>query len=94
MALNGSETVKKHRIEMTDRTSVSVTGVSDIISFDDTAVILETVGGILSVDGQDMHIVSMNVDSGEMLISGSVNGIIYPQSIGKRGGGLFRKRSK
>lgn len=93
MALSNSETAKKHKIELIDRASVSVTGVNDVVNFDDSAVILETCGGVLSIDGQELHIVSLNVDSGEIVISGSINGIIYPQSLGKSGG-LFRKKSR
>lgn len=94
MAINSSETVKKHQVEMTDRKDLTVTGVSDVINFDDSSVVLETSGGILSVDGQELHIVNLNVDSGEITISGSINGIIYPQSMAKSTGGFFRRRSK
>ena len=94
MALNNSETVKKHRIEMTDRSDLSITGVSDVINFDETSVVLETSGGILSIDGEELHIVNLNVDSGEITVSGSVNGIIYPQSMTKGGGGFFRRKAK
>lgn len=94
MALSNQEALKKHRIEMIDRASVSVTGVSDVINFDESSVVLETSGGILSIDGQELHIVSLNVDSGEILVSGSISGIIYPGSINKSGGGFFRKKAK
>jgi len=93
MALNSSETLKKHIIEMTDRSSLSVSGVSDVINFDETSVVLETSGGILSIYGQELRIVNLNVDSGEIAVSGSINGIIYPQSFSK-GGGLFRRKTK
>ena len=95
MALNGTEQNKKHRVEMTDRTSAYVTGVSDVINFDESSVVLDTCVGILSIDGQDLHIVNLNVDSGEISVSGSsINGIIYPQSFSKGSGGFFRKRVK
>ena len=95
MALSGNEQVKKHRIEITDRANVSITGVSDVINFDESSVVLDTSAGILSIDGQELHIVSLNVDSGEISVSGSsINGIIYPQSFGKASGGFFRKKAK
>ena len=94
MALINSESAKKHRIEMTDRANVNITGVSDVINFDEASVVLETSGGILSIDGQELHIVNLNVDSGDISISGSINGIIYPQSISKGGSGFFRKKAK
>jgi sporulation protein YabP len=94
MALSNQETVKEHRIEMTDRALLNITGVSDVINFDETNVVLETSGGILSIDGDNLHVVNLNVDSGEVVVSGTVNGIIYPGSISKGGGGFFRKKSK
>jgi len=94
MALNNQEALKKHRIEMVDRTSLSITGVSDVINFDESSVVLQTSGGILSIDGQELHIVNLNVDSGEISVSGNVSGIIYPESLGKSGGGFFRKKAK
>ena len=94
MALVNQDSVKKHRLEMNDRSQLSVTGVTNVINFDDTSVVLETSEGILSVDGQELHIVSLNVDSGDVTVSGSINGIIYPQSISRAGGGLFRKKGK
>jgi sporulation protein YabP len=95
MAINGTEQIKKHRIDMSDRTNVCITGICDVINFDESSVVLDTSAGILSIDGQDLHIVSLNVDSGDITVSGSsINGIIYPQSFGKSVGGLFRKKSK
>ena len=94
MALINQEQIKKHRLELTDRTLLNVSGVISVINFDESSVVLETSGGILSVDGQDMHVVSLNVDSGDVTVSGSISGIIYPQSISRAHGGLFRKKGK
>ncbi len=94
MAQNITGNTPKHTVSLIGREELSVSGVQDVINFDDTCVVLQTVCGIMSIDGQDLHIVNLNVDSGEVSISGSVNGMIYPQSMTKSGGGLFRKRTK
>ena len=94
MALVNEEPKKNHRIEITDRVILNVSGVISVINFDESSVVLETSGGILSVDGQDMHIVNLNVDSGDVTVSGSISGIIYPQSISRARGGLFRKKGR
>lgn len=88
---NNSE---KHRIELKGRESLNISGVEDVINFDEGNVVLQTVCGILSVDGEDLHIVNLNVDSGDVSISGTVNGIIYPQSGVKQSGGFFRRMMK
>ena len=84
---------KSHLIEMAERKTLRVCGVDDVISFDEGCIVLSTVCGILSVDGRDLRIVSLDVDRGNVDISGSINGMIYPESM-KKGGGLFRRKQK
>ena len=83
-----------HTIGLKNRESLEISGVSDVISFDDMGIVLSTVCGVLSIDGKDLHIVTLNVDDGNVAITGTVNGIIYPESGGNRGGGFFRRRAK
>lgn len=83
---------KKHLLEMEERKKLTVSGVDDVISFDEACILLSTVCGIMSVDGAEMRIVSLDLESGRVEISGNVNGIIYPESARK--GGLLRKRQK
>jgi sporulation protein YabP len=89
---NNRATAKKHTLEMAERKTLTVCGVQDVISFDDSCILLSTVCGVMSVDGAEMRIVSLDLESGKVEISGSVNGIIYPESAAKVG--LFRKRQK
>ncbi len=83
---------KKHILEMVERKSVTLQGIDDVISFDEGCIVLLSVCGIISIDGKDMHIVSLDLDTGRVEISGTVNGIIYPESTGK--GGLLRRKQK
>ncbi|MBR2473527.1 MAG: sporulation protein YabP [Clostridia bacterium] len=85
--------VKKHSLQMANRESLYVSGVEDVVSFDEACIVLSTVCGIMSVDGSGMHILSLDTDKGDVEISGSVNGIIYPEGAVK-GGGIFRKRQR
>lgn len=80
----------KHSIRLEGREQLFVSGVEDVLSFDEAGVVLKTVAGVLSVDGTELRITSLNVESGDVEIEGSVNGIIYPQSQTKRPG-LFRR---
>ncbi len=78
---------------MSERETLTVTGVTDVINFDETSVILETTSGVMSVDGSDLHIINLNVDSGDVTVTGSISGIIYPQSMPKSSG-FLRKKSR
>ncbi len=90
MAQNQAQN-QKHSISMTDCRELSVTGVTDVINFDETSVILATVCGVMLIDGQDLHILNLNVDTGDVTVTGSICGIIYPQNVKKPSGGLFKK---
>ena len=89
-----SKNKSAHSLCMKDRESLEVSGVSDVISFDEAGIVLSTECGVLSIDGSELHIVTLNVDEGNVAITGTVNGIIYPESGGNRSGGIFRRRAK
>ena len=81
---------KQHRIEMSGRERLTVTGVEDVDSFDDDRVIAYTVEGIMTVKGADMHINRLNIENGELEIEGSIDSITYEDGH-KNDGGFFSK---
>lgn len=56
---------------------MTASGVEDVISFDECSIVLKTVMGIMSVDGAELRIINLNVDSKDIEISGKINGVIY-----------------
>lgn len=73
---------KKHAVNLIDRSRINMTGVKDVFAFDEKLIELETVDGYLDVEGDDLHIVKMNLDSGEMIVEGRVTGLAYQDQIG------------
>lgn len=67
----------EHNLILNFREKLSITGVKEIINFDDKTVNIKTVCGELSVDGENIHINVLNVEKGELEISGKFNGINY-----------------
>ena len=55
-----AETIKNtqlpHELIMKDRKRISVTGVTEVVSFDELSVVLKTACGELTVDGEGLHI--------------------------------------
>ena len=89
--MNEINKIPMHRLLMDGRERLTVSGVEDVVSFDDCCVVLKTVMGIMSVDGAEMRIINLNVDSKDIEISGKINGIIYQG--GQSGKApLFKKR--
>ena len=66
-----------HNIIMENRKKVMITGVSQVDSFDEQTVILDTDMGELTVKGSDLHISQLNVDTGELNINGNIYGLVY-----------------
>ena len=62
----------EHKIILNFRESLSITGVKEIINFDDKNINLKTRCGEMSVDGENIHINVLNVENGELEISGKI----------------------
>ena len=55
-----------HNIIIEDRKKLTLSGVKDVISFDDETLLLETVLGRLTVKGAGLHIVNFDTASGDL----------------------------
>lgn len=73
---------KKQTIILKNREELFLDGVSDVIGFDECSVTVKTVLGGLTVDGTDLHITRMSLESGEVVISGNVSGLFYDETKG------------
>ena len=88
-AENGAS--KSSRAVIENRRELSLAGIKNIVSFDEGLVVLESIDAVVTVDGKDLQITKMDTDSGEVVITGIVNGLVYSDKRGKakRFGGLF-----
>jgi sporulation protein yabP len=72
------KTIKQnHNLILENRKSLSISGITDVDSFDEKAICLYTEMGELTIQGRDLHIDSMSVDTGNMNITGDIWAIIY-----------------
>ena len=69
--------VKQHKVIMVNRKNCSLTGVTDVIAFDDKEVILETQMGTLFIRGENMHIKRLTLEQGEVDVEGNVDTYMY-----------------
>ena len=84
---------KAHKIVINNRKSSVVTGVLDVLSFDLNEILLETEQGMLMVKGTDMHVNRLNLEKGEVDLSGNIDSIAYSEihEIGKTSENLIAK---
>lgn len=78
-----------HKLTLSQRSSLTMTGVTEVISFDDSAVVLRTDLGTLVVQGRDLQLKTLAVDGGQMEVAGSVASLSYEEPR-QKGGWLHR----
>ena len=66
-----------HSIIMEDRKKLSVSGVTDIDSFDEQTIIAITDLGELTIRGWNLHITRLNLEQGELLVDGEISSLTY-----------------
>lgn len=82
-----------HKISMMNRRTGSITGVSDVISFDISEVLLETELGMLQIKGADLHVNRLSLEKGEIDLEGRIDSIQYSEiSDFKKGGETLLNR--
>ena len=68
-----------------NREKLTITGVVDVLSFDDQIVIIETQLGLLTIKGEDLRINKLSIDSLEVIIEGQIYNMGYStDEIGKK----------
>ena len=55
-----------HRLELTGRERLTVSGVEDVERFDETGIVMSTGAGMLVVTGENLHIEKLSLDGGEL----------------------------
>lgn len=79
-----------HSIIMEKRKNLTVTGVLEVVSFDEATVIMITEMGEITVKGSELHISGFNRDTGDLSMDGVINGLAYTDDR-KNGGSLWSR---
>ena len=70
-------TAAPHNIILENRKNLRISGVKDIDSFTESRIVLSTVMGELVIKGDDLHVISLEAESGDFAMTGCVNSISY-----------------
>ena len=79
-----------HHIMLEGRSSLSVSGVEEVESFDENTIVMVTVRGTLVVRGDGLHIEKLSLDGGDLKVEGLVDSLTYEDEGRERGGFLAR----
>ena len=78
-----------HTLTIENRNRIFMSGASNVENFEDTGMNIETVMGILSLKGSDLHIIKFDTEAGELIIEGNIDCLEYIADT-KKGGFLSR----
>ena len=76
---NGASSNLMQNLVLENREKLSISGVNDVLSFDDQIVILETGLGLLTIKGENLRINKLSLDSEEVIIEGEINNLSYSE---------------
>lgn len=73
-----------HKLTLDERSKLTMTGVTEVVSFDDTAVVLKTCMGTLLVQGQGLQLKTLSVEGGQVEVDGTVSALSYEEPRSER----------
>lgn len=64
-------------ITLENRKRLTLTGVEEVISFDDEKILLNTKLGFLTIKGSELKMNKLDVQNGDVIIIGNISSIVY-----------------
>lgn len=69
-----------HKLTLNERKSLTMTGATEVVSFDDKLVVLRTSLGTLMVHGQDLQLKQLSLDGGQVAVDGEISALVYEET--------------
>ena len=92
-AQNRNGIMKNHLLTMENRRRVALTGVNEVLGFDENQVSLMTENGEVTLTGEGLHVTKLMLEEGQLAVEGKIDGIQYSAQRGRRRG-LFGRGDK
>lgn len=78
-----------HKLTLSERSQLTMSGVTEVVSFDDSSVVLKTGLGTLVVQGEGLQLKTLSPEGGQVAVNGKVSSLVYEEPRGE--GGLWRR---
>ena len=85
------ESVGNHTLSMENRQKAALTGIAEVLAFDEAQVILRTDSGEIALTGENLHVTQLLLDAGQLTVEGKIDGVFYTQKKMRRG--LFSRKN-
>lgn len=70
---------RAHKLAIIGRKTGTVSGISDVLSFDENEIVLDTEMGLLTIKGKNLHISRLTLELGEADLEGKVDSMVYSE---------------
>ena len=78
-----------HKLQLNERRQLTMTGVTEVVSFAEGAVILQTSLGTLIVQGRELQLKTLSLEGGQVAVDGNISALTYEEP---RQNGGWRRR--
>lgn len=65
------------KLTLQQREALTMTGVTEVVSFDDSAIVLKTHLGDLIVQGENLVLKNLSLDGGQVAVTGHISSLVY-----------------
>ncbi len=76
--MDEKKTASLHRLMLERQKGGTITGIREVISFDEKEILLNTEEGKLDIKGEALHIKHLDLESGEISLEGRIDSLSYP----------------
>ena len=68
-----------HKLTLNERRELTLSGVSEVVSFDDTSIIVHTQLGTLNIHGKDLQLKTLSLEGGQVAVDGTISALLYEE---------------
>ena len=68
-----------HKLQLNARRQLTMTGVTEVVSFDEDTVVLQTGLGTLIVQGSQLQLKTLSLEGGQVAVDGSICAMLYEE---------------
>ena len=80
-----------HEIKLLKRERLEISGVNEVVSFDEVCVLLKTICGELTIEGKNLKMSVLDTEKGVVLLDGYVDAVFYTNEQNTEKRGFFGK---
>jgi len=74
-----TESTGGQTLQLQERNKLTMTGVCEVVRFEENLVVLQTNLGLLNIHGQDLQLKNLSLEGGRVDVEGTVSALSYEE---------------